>query len=160
VPFDRRDRRLLVVTGAALVLAAVLFTGVLLLATGTDSSTKREPVFLGTADQLTKEIRGVSPRYYADPFGGDGFWLDVHDGTLVAYVLNLPGHRDCAVKWREQHNAYVASCTNQAVPVAQLAQYPVLTGSRDGSPGNAVYVDLRRTIAPGTTASTSTPPST
>jgi hypothetical protein len=150
VPPSRDDKRLLIVTGAFVALAGLLFGAVLLLATNR-STGEKEPVFLGQRKELVERIEdGSSPLYFASPFGDqNGFWLDLEDGDLVAYVLDTPGADECTVKWRDRRDAYI-DCTDTPVDPGDLDRYPLSVGSRDGSPGTSVYVDLRRTIpAPG-----------
>jgi hypothetical protein len=81
--------------------------------------------------------------YFANPTGGDGFWLDVEDGELVALVLDRPDTKDCVVKWKAQRDAYV-DCNGDALSSNDLDRYKVTIGPRDGSPKNSVYVDLRK----------------
>lgn len=150
MPPARDDKRLLIVVGVFVALAGALFAGVILLATNREVGEKT-PLFLGQRRDLTKSIREASPLYFASTFRDqDGFWLDLEDGTLVAYVLERPDPGECTVKWREQRGAYIGECDDEPVERDELDQYPVTIGARDGSPSTSVYVDLRRTIpAPG-----------
>jgi len=147
VPPARSDRSLLIVTGLLVVAAGLVFTAVLFFATGGDTSTgKPAPVFIGLRKGLVDNINEDGPRYQANPFGGDGFWLDVEDGELVAFVLDSPGPGRCTVKWRESRGAYI-DCHDQPVDPGDLDRYPVIIGSRAGSPDDSVYVDIR-TVEP------------
>ena len=149
MPPARDDKRLLIVVGVFVALAGALFAGVILLATSREVGEKK-PLFLGQRPDLVQSIREASPLYFASPFADDGFWLDLEDGTLVAYVLERPDPGECTVKWREQRGAYIGECDDEPVDAADLERYPVTIGARGGSPSNSVYVDLRRTIpAPG-----------
>ncbi|MBM3673021.1 MAG: hypothetical protein FJW86_12695 [Actinobacteria bacterium] len=140
MPPSRDDRRLLLVTGSFLLVAAVFALGVLWVATARDSDLKG-PIYLGMRGHLIENIVDESPRYYAHPDGGDGFWLDVEDGQLVALVIDVPGTKSCVVKWREQRDAYV-DCNDQEHQSADLARYRLTVGSRGDSPKNSVYVNL------------------
>ena len=142
MPASNSDRRLLVLTGGAVVLAAVLFAGVLLLATN-QGAIKKGPLYFGVDKPIIRSIRTASPRYIANPLGGDGFWFDVENGKLVALVLNRPGKKNCVVKWKAQQDTYL-DCDGNAVTSRQLDRYKVIIGSRDGSPKNSVFVDLRK----------------
>jgi hypothetical protein len=146
VPPSRADRQLLLVTGSFLAVAAVLVAMVLYLATKqNDSDTKRRPFFIGLERSLKKSIREASPLYFANPQGGDGFWLDIEDGELVALVLDRPGTKDCVVKWREQRNGYV-DCEGNVLQSPQLDRHELTVGPRGkDQPKTAVYVDLRKT---------------
>jgi hypothetical protein len=150
VPAARDDKRLLVVTGVFVVLAAVLFAGVLLIATNANSGSQtKKPVFIGLRSQIAKNIRQDGPRYQANPFGDAGFWLDLEGDTLVAYVLDVPGHASCVIRWKAQQDEYV-DCDSNPVDPAALDRYAVLLGPREGSPPDSVFVDLRRVLpAPG-----------
>ena len=155
VPPTRDDRRLLVITGTFVVLAGVLCAAVLFLATrqGTQTSANR-PLFLGLEQPLTKSIRDASPLYFANPFGGDGFWLDLENGKLVALVIEPPGASHCPVKWKAQRDAYL-DCHGNARSSRDLDRYQLTVGSRNGSPKDAVFVDLRK-VEPAPAASTTT----
>ena len=143
VPPARSDRSLIIVTGIFVVVAGLLFTAVLFLATGGDTPTgKPAPIFIGPKKGLVDNINEDGPRYYANPFGHDGFWLDVENGDLVAYVLDTPGAERCTVKWRESRGAYI-DCNDEAVDPGDLDRYPVIIGSRAESPDDSVYVDVR-----------------
>ena len=37
-----------------------------------------------TASCARRRLHEGSPLYFANPFGGNGFWLDIEDGQLVA----------------------------------------------------------------------------
>ena len=150
VPPSRDDRRLLLVTGSFLLVAAVFALGVLWVATARDSDLTG-PIYIGTQRALARNIVEESPRYYAHPDGGDGFWLDVEDGQLVALVIDRPGEKNCVVKWKEQQDAYV-DCNGDELQSTQLDRYQLTVGPRNGSPKNSVYVNLSKrkiTPAPG-----------
>jgi hypothetical protein len=144
VPTARDDKRLLVVTGFFLVVAAVLVAGVLLLATNRDAvSEKPKPIFIGLRNEITKNIKEDGPRYVANPFGHAGFWLDLEEGRLTALVLAKPGTSDCNVKWKEQRGTYI-DCNGDPIDARDLDRYPVFSGVRDGSPKGSVFVDIRK----------------
>ena len=152
MPATSSDRRLIVFTGGAVVIAAVLFAGVLLLATN-QGSIKKGPLFFGIEKPIIRSIRTASPRYEANPLGGDGFWFDVERGKLVALVLNRPGTQNCAVKWKAQLNTYL-DCDGNAVTSRELDRYKIIIGARNGSPKHSVFVDLRKVSpAPGSVGS-------
>jgi hypothetical protein len=156
VPPSPADRRLLILTGSFVALAGVLVAGILFLATQQGTSTgPRKPLFLGLERPLTKSIRDASPLYFANPFGRDGFWLDVEDGKLVALVLQPPGVAHCPVKWKAQQNAYV-DCDGRRYQSRDLDHYLVTVGSRFGSPKDAVFVDLRKRFPAPASATTTT----
>ncbi len=136
------DRRLLLLTGSFLVVAAVFFGGVLWLATMRDESSKGA-FFIGLERPLKTHIHEGSPLYFANPSAGDGFWLDIEDGQLVALVLDRPDSKDCVQKWKDQQDAYI-DCNGDAFQSTQLDRYRVTIGPRNGSPKKSVYVDLRK----------------
>lgn len=140
VAFSPSDRRLIVMTGGALLLAAAFFGGVLVLATHSDPG-PRKPVFLGLQDQKRKDIRADGPQYVSNPFGGNGFWLDLEDGKLVALDVDAPGPGYCEVKWKR--TTYI-DCHGDGVTTRDLNRFKVIIGSLEGSPSDSVFVDLRR----------------
>jgi hypothetical protein len=146
----------LIFTGTFVALAGVLVGAVLFLATqqGTGTSV-RKPLFLGLEQPLTKSIRDASPLYFADPFGGDGFWLDLENGHLVALVLQPPGVTHCPVKWKAQEHAYI-DCDGHHFQSRDLEHYELTVGSRFGSPNDAVFVDLRKRFPPPSSTATTT----
>ena len=145
MPPAPQDRRILLVTGGLVVLAGLFFASVLFFATGGGEHTpKPRPFTIGTQSGLTSEIKDGGPVYLANPFGADGFWLDLENRALVAYKLVVPGTTDCRVRWRETHHAYV-DCHGDKVPTAALDRYQ-LTVTGQGDAKGAVVVDLRVTI--------------
>jgi hypothetical protein len=147
VPAARDDRRVLVFAGAIVVVVGIMVAGLLFLATGgtQDTPSDRTPVFLGLERELTKKIEDGGPLYFANPFGDNGFWLDLEDGALVALDIVRPGSQQCIVKWREPRHAYV-DCDDQDLTSRDLDRFEVIVGkiARNDAPKDAVYVDLRR----------------
>jgi hypothetical protein len=156
VPPARSDRRLLLITGAFVVLAGLLFAAVLFLATRQNTGTgPKRPLFLGLDAQKRRDIRADGPQYVANPFGGAGFWLDIEDGTLVALVLDTPAPGSCSAKWKAQRDAYV-DCHGNELTSRDLDRYVITIVPREGSLRNTVYVDVRKVLpAPRTTTTTS-----
>jgi hypothetical protein len=148
VPPSRSDRQLLLITATFLAIAAVVALGLVLLATQRNAAGDG-PFYIGTARTLERSITKDSPLYFANPTAGDGFWLDVERGELVALVIDRPGLKDCVVKWKEQRGAYV-DCNDEELASEELDRYKVTIGSRNGSPKNSVYINLRKVSpAPG-----------
>ncbi len=144
MPPTRSDRRLLLVTASFLLVAAVFATSVIWLATQRNESTGGA-FFIGLEQALKTHIHEGSPLYFSNPDAGDGFWLDIEDGQIVAIVLDrTPGPKDCIVKWKEQRDAYV-DCNDDELQSTDLERYKVHIGPRDGSPKTSVFVDLRKT---------------
>ena len=148
VPPSRSDRQLLLITATFLAIAAVVAFGLVLLATQRNES-KAGPFYIGNAGSLERSITKDSPLYFANPTAGDGFWLDVEGGELIALVIDRPGLKDCVVKWKEQRGAYV-DCNDEELASEELDRYKITIGSRNGSPKNSVYINLRKVSpAPG-----------
>lgn len=144
MPPTRSDRRLLLVTGSFLLVAAVFFGGVIWLATQRNQPTDG-PFFIGLEGALKTHIHEGSPLYFSNPGAGDGFWLDIENGQVVALVLDQkPGPKDCIVKWKEQRDAYV-DCDDNELQSTDLERYTLTVEARDGSPKTSVYVNLRKT---------------
>ena len=147
MPAASDDRRLLLFATVFVVIAGLLVAAAIWFATRRDAvEGPKKPVFLGLEDVKKKDIRNDGPQYVANPFGDAGFWLDLDRGELVAYVLTIPRTDGCTVKW--VRTAYVDRCTDREIDPHTLAQYPVIIGSRDGSPAGSVFVDLRREVQP------------
>jgi hypothetical protein len=148
VPPSRDDRRLLVFTGVIVALAAVMVALLLLAATGGGGTPKTAPLFLGLRGPLVSEIKKGGPNYIANPFGDNGFWLDLEGGQLVALVLDRPGQPGCHVKWKR--TAYF-DCHGDTLSSRDLDRYEVTVGPRHGSPRTSVFVLLNKVMpAPGT----------
>jgi hypothetical protein len=147
MPPTRDDRRLLVFTGVFVLIAGVLFALVILLATGQqDAPDPSRPFFIGLERQKKEAIREESPQYIANPNpDGEGFWLDLEDGELVALVLHRSDAPRCFVKWKEQQEGYV-DCDGNVLSSRQLERYVLIVGARNGSPRGSVYVDLRKKL--------------
>jgi hypothetical protein len=142
-------------TTVLVVLAALLVAAALFFATGGGGETpsQRKPLFLGLEPQLRAEINEGGPLYFASPFGDNGFWLDIEDHRIVAYVLVLPDAPSCTVKWKAQRDSYI-DCNGDKVAPANLDQYTVTL--RDKPNGERhVLVDLRK-VKPAQRSSTST----
>lgn len=146
----RSDRNLILVTGGAVVLAGLLFAAVIAFATGTsDPAGKPEgPLYIGPKRDLllTLDEGTGSPLYFANPFGGRGFWLDRENGELTALDVGRWGDVDCSIRWRGRINSYV-DCTGERLTKDQLARYDVIEvtiGKRKGG----VFVDLASRSAP------------
>jgi len=147
MPPTRDDRRLLVFTAVFVALAGVLFALVILVATDQqDAPDPKRPFFIGLERQKKKAIREESPQYIANPSpDGEGFWLDIEDGELVALVLHVPDRPKCFVKWKQPRHGYV-DCDGDVLQSEQLDRYELTIGPQSGSPKGSVYVDLRKVL--------------
>ena len=131
------------------MVAAVFVGGLLWLATQRNES-KPGPFFLGLEQALKTHIHEGSPLYFSNPGAGDGFWLDIENGQLVALVLDqTDGRKDCIVKWKDQRDAYI-DCDDNELQSTDLAHYKLTIGRRDGSPKTSVYVNLQKTESAST----------
>jgi hypothetical protein len=146
MPAAPSDRRILVFAIALVVFAGILIAAALFFATGGDKGDPKQtgPLYLGLASQLRSDIKKGSPLYFANPFGGNGFWLDRKDGSFVALDIVLPNTHDCQVKWRGRVDSYV-DCHGDKVGLTDLDQFQVSLRKR-GHLGRGVYVDLRKRI--------------
>ena len=145
MPAAPDDRRVLLFAGGIELLAGIAVAALLFLATGgtQDTPSGSKPLFLGLQRELTSKIKEGGPLYFASPFGENGFWLDVENGTLVALDLVKPGTKGCQVKWRDPRGAYV-DCHDQDLQAADLARYQVTVGKlQNNAPRDAVYVNLK-----------------
>jgi len=142
VPPSSYDRRLLLVTGSFVVLAAVLVGALLFLATGGAQGTpSRKPVYIGLETDLRHTLDQGPRLYFAHPFGGTGFWLDVQDGHLVALVASVPGSPSCTVAWKNLRRGYY-DCHDRRLTAGQLDRYQ-LQFPKFGPTQGGVIVDFR-----------------
>lgn len=151
VAMTRSDRKLILVTTAVLVAAGLFFAGVLVFATRTTSPAADGPValYIGPQDAIEEKLDEGSPLYFANPFGGRGFWVDRENGVLVAYDVGRYDDPDCSVRWRGRVNSYM-DCEGGLLTQAELGRRPLTvlaTGPRAGS----VLVDVD-TLEPPTGA--------
>lgn len=140
----RSDRKLILVTSGVLVLAGLLFAAVLVFATGTTSPSGGDegPLYIGPKSDIVEKLEeGTgSPLYFANPFGGRGFWIDRENGELVALDVGRYDDPGCSIRWKGRVNSYV-DCDGNRLTKAELARHPVTviaSGDRKGS----VLVDL------------------
>jgi hypothetical protein len=151
MPAAPSDRRVLVIAVAMVFFAGLLVAAALFFATGGSNGTPKQtgPLYLGLTSELRSEIHQGSPLYFANPFGGNGFWLDIVDHKFVVLDLVLPNTKSCTVEWKGRENSYV-DCHGDKVGVADLARFKV-TLAPSGKSGQSLYVDLRKRIpAPNT----------
>ena len=136
------DRRLLLVTGSFVVLAALLVGALLYFATGGAQGTPTpKPVYIGLESDLRSTLDQGPRLYFAHPFGGTGFWLDVEAGHLVALVARIPGSPSCTVAWRNLSRGYF-DCHDRLLTARQLDRY-ALQFPKVGSQQGGVIVDFR-----------------
>ncbi|MEX2256029.1 MAG: hypothetical protein WEC34_11380 [Acidimicrobiia bacterium] len=163
MPATADDRRTLVFAVGIIIFACLAVAGLLFFATGgaQDTPTQTKPLFLGLEPELRDKILGTSedegsPLYFANPFGDNGFWLDVENDDIVALNLIRPGSNDCQVKWRETMGSYIAECDGERLTSRDLDRFEVTVGKQAAdSPEDGVYVDLRVVEpAPGSADST------
>ncbi len=138
----RADRKLIIITSLALVLAAAFFAGVLVFATGTNTPTSSDggPLYIGPKRDIVTALDEGSPLYFANPFGGRGFWIDRDDGALIALDVGKWGDTSCSVKWKGRIDTYI-DCNSNRLTHDEIARHPVTvvaSGPRKGS----VLVDL------------------
>ncbi len=159
MPAAPSDRRILVFAVAMVLAAGLLIAAALFFATGGGEGTPRQtkPLYLGLSKELRKSIRKGSPLYFANPFAGNGFWLDLEDGKFVALDLVLPDTSDCTVKWLGRRDSYV-DCHGDDVTSRDLDRYQIELG-KAGDQGQGVYVDLRKRISAPAVATTVPAPS-
>jgi hypothetical protein len=151
VAFSRDDRRIIFFTGGLVVIAALFFVSVLVFATGGSTPSKKNtgPLYLGNASGLREKLdEGEgSPLYFANPFGGPGFWLDREHGEFVALDVRVPNSKTCNVKWIGRNtNAYV-DCNGDHLQSEELARYPIEVGQK-GERKGSVFVDLKHVEPP------------
>jgi hypothetical protein len=146
VPPEPYDRRLLLVTGSFVVLAALLLGGLLYFATGGARGTpQKRPVYIGLESDLRHTLNQGPRLYFAHPFGGTGFWLDVQNGRLVALVARVPRDASCTVAWKNLRRGYY-DCHDRGLTARQLDRYQ-LQFPKFGPEQGGVIVDFRHVEA-------------
>jgi hypothetical protein len=142
VPPATSDRRLLVVTGSFVVVAALLVGTLLYLVTGGAAGTPTpKPVYIGLESDLRATLDQGPRLYFAHPFGGTGFWLDTEGGHLVALVARVPGTPSCTVAWKNLSRGYY-DCHDRLLSARQLDRY-ALQFPKSGAEQGGVVVDFR-----------------
>jgi hypothetical protein len=130
------------VTGSFVVLAALLVGTLLYFATGGAQGTPTpKPVYIGLESDLRSTLAQGPRLYFAHPFGGTGFWLDVEDRHLVALVARVPGSPSCTVAWRNLNRGYF-DCHDRLFTDRQLDRY-ALQFPKSGAEQGGVVVDFR-----------------
>jgi hypothetical protein len=145
VPLARTDRKLILVTSGLLILAALFFASVLVFATGggrNQPKGNQRPLYIGPKHELVATLEQGSPLYFANPFGGRGFWLDRDHGALIALDVGLPSQPSCSIKWKGRIDTYT-DCRGDHLTKEQMARHPV-TVVRSGKRKGSVYIDLRK----------------
>ena len=95
-----------------------------------------------------------SPLYFANPFGGPGFWFDREHGQFVALDVRVPNSTTCNVKWIGRSTNTYVDCNGDHLKSEELARYPVEVGQR-GEKKGSVFVDLKHLEPPPTESSAS-----
>lgn len=145
VPPSASDRRLLLVTGSCVLLAGLLVGALIFLATGgAEGTPSPKPVYIGLESDLRTTLNQGPRLYFAHPFGGTGFWLDVEGGHLVALVARVPGTSSCTVAWKNLSRGYF-DCHDRRLSSRQLDRY-ALQFPRVGAQQGGVIVDFRRVL--------------
>lgn len=145
MPPSSSDRRLLLVTSSCVLLAGLLVGVLIFLATGGAQGTPRaQPVYIGLESDLRATLNQGPRLYFAHPFGGTGFWLDVEDSHLVALVARVPGSSSCTVAWKNLSRGYF-DCHGRQLTSRQLDRY-ALQFPKSGSQQGGVVVDFRRVL--------------
>jgi hypothetical protein len=155
---NRGDRKLIVITSAILIGAGLFFASALIFATGTTSPSSEAdgPLYVGPkSDIVLKLEEGVGgPLYFANPFGGRGFWLDREEGEFVALDVGRYDDPDCSIRWRGSKGSYI-DCNGERLTKQEMARHPVevkTSGKRKGG----VYVDLETLDPPSADTPTAT----
>src|SRR5262245_26108835 len=141
------DARLLIVTGAAAVLAGLLVAVLILFATGrtTEGPKEGEPLSLGLASSLQDQVQTDGALFFPDPLGGShSIWLAEEDGKLVALSTRVPGTADCYVDDTGTTNVF-EDCEGNSIQSTQLDRYR-LTVKPDSPMQGALLVDFDHII--------------
>lgn len=151
---NRSDRKLIFITSAVLIGAGLFFASVLVFATRTTSPNRADgPLYVGPKSDIVLKLDEGSPLYFANPFGGRGFWMDRESGELVALDVGTYADPDCSIRWRGRVDSYV-DCDGNRLTKADMARHPVEVKT-SGKQKGGVFVDLEALDPPsGATSST------
>lgn len=139
---NRSDRKLIFITAAVVIGAGLFFASVLIFATGTSSPSSKNdgPLYIGPKSDIVLKIEEGNPLYFANPFGGRGFWVDRENGELVALDVGRYDDPDCSIRWRGSKGSYI-DCHGGRITKQEMARHPVEVATR-GSRKGGVFVDL------------------
>lgn len=143
MPPARDDLRLLLFAGAAVVLAGVAITVLLLVSTnrGGGPPKQYEPFEAGLASAIEGSVRDEGPYYYADPYGGDdSLVFTLEHGDVVALAVNQSDLPGCAVQWKDQLDRFV--CGDRRFSSEQLERFEV-TVPDAGPDKGLLIIDVR-----------------
>jgi hypothetical protein len=155
VATSRSDRKLILITTAIVIGAGLFFASVLIFATGTTSPSSEQdgPLYVGPKSDIVLKLDEGSPLYFANPFGGRGFWMDREGGELVALDVGRYDDPDCSIRWRGSKGSYI-DCDGNRLDKTDMARHPVEVKRAGGEKGG-VFVDLD-TLDPPSGATTAT----
>jgi hypothetical protein len=159
----RADTGILIGATAAILAIGLVIAGLFMVLTrGPKVSLPQRELPLGPVSTMRDLVTPGDPNFFSDPTGGgDGFYLDLVDGKFVAYVVTVPGTKDCGIRWAGSKDSYV-DCHKNKISRDQLARYTTVLPT-SGSYKDWVLVDLRKRQQPGDAQATSpstSPPST
>jgi hypothetical protein len=139
MPERTRPPRIVLILGFAAIAAGLLVAVGLRTVSRNDQQARDEPEAIpaGLLGPLEETIDDRGAVYYADPRGGDGFWLTAEDGELVALVLDVED-RGCRLEFDPPTRAF--TCDGGSIDIATVARHPVLVDDED-----RVRVDVRTT---------------
>jgi hypothetical protein len=153
----RGDTGILIGATAAILAIGLVIAGGFMVATrGTKISLPNRQLALGTVSTMRDTVKSGDPNYFSDPTGaGTGFYLDREGDKFSAYVVTLPGTKDCGIRWAGSKKTYI-DCHHKHVSKTQLAQYRTLE-PKSGTFKGYLVVDLRRQIPPPSRPTSITP---
>lgn len=142
------QRRLVVLTGVAAVLAGTLVAVLVVLTAGRPAVRPGgyEPFEVGEASRVA-QLAAARPLFFADPTGGSrGFALAVVEGELVAlHVVPPGGSRACPIDWDSGARRF-EDCRGRPWRADELRRFRVIV--REEAASERVLVDLRRILDP------------
>lgn len=138
----RRDVRLLIATGIAAIGAGLVVAALVIRAAGGPKVvSEAEPVEVGIASNLERQIREGGPVLFPDLARGDrAFYVTLVDGKLAALHAYAPGQgTTCSVEWDRKALRF-EDCEARPVDPHALGRLALTT---EGGSNDPVVVDPR-----------------